>query len=225
MMGAVTRDPLTETFDAVLFDNDSTLVDSHASVERTWQSWARAHGVTVRMDEIQGMRSSAIIAQVAPHLDNASATAEFDQLELDDLDGVTALPGAAEALAAVGDRVAIVTSAGRELFRRRLVAAGLAEPEVTVTAEDVRHGKPDPEPYLVGARRMGVDPSRCLVVEDSVAGLRAGRGAGAATVAVVTTTDPALLADHADLVVTDLSELRFEVVGDAANSAVAVRRR
>ncbi|GMA85505.1 hypothetical protein GCM10025868_07550 [Angustibacter aerolatus] len=102
------------------------------------------------------------------------------------------LPGAAEALAALPEeRRAIVTSCTRPLALVRIEASSLEAPAVVVTADDVETGKPDPAPYLLGAQRLGVDPARCLVVEDAVMGLRSGRAAGAATLAVTTTTPAA----------------------------------
>ena len=132
---------------------------------------------------------------------------------------VTALPGAAAALAAVGGRAALVTSASRELALLRLRAAGLTPPAVLVAADDISQGKPDPEPYLLAAHRLGVEPSRCLVVEDAPAGLESARDAGAATLAVTTTSRREQLAPLADLVVDDLSAVELVPVA----SGVRVR--
>ncbi|KUG59249.1 hypothetical protein AVL62_06080 [Serinicoccus chungangensis] len=206
------RDITQETFEAVLFDNDGTLTDSRGPVERSWRSWAVDHGVDfARFGNFHGVTSRGIVERVAPHLDADAATADIDRRELEDLDGIVALPGAVDALAAVGARAAIVTSAGRELAVLRIDAAGLSAPAVLVTADDISRGKPDPEPYLVGARRLEADPARCLVVEDAVAGLESGRAAGAATLAVLTTSSREEVADHADLTVGSLADVRLEV--------------
>ena len=211
------RDITTETFAAVLFDNDGTLADSRGPVERSWRTWAELHDVDfATFGNFHGVTSRGIVERVAPHLDPDAATAEIDRLELQDTDGVVALPGAAEALAGVGERAAIVTSAGRELADLRLGAAGLQPPRVVVTADDISRGKPDPEPYLTGARLLGVDPKRCLVVEDATAGVAAGRAAGAATLALLTTSTREELGE-ADLIVDSLADVRFEA------TAVGVR--
>jgi mannitol-1-/sugar-/sorbitol-6-phosphatase len=205
------RDITAEPFDAVLFDNDGTLTDSTAAVERAWRAWAAHHEVPVdQLTAYHGVPSRSIVAAVvAPHVDVDVATADIDRRELEDLKGVRALPGAADAMAAVGRRAAIVTSAGRELAILRLEAAGLSAPEAFVTADDIIRGKPDPQPYLIAADKLGVDPARCLVVEDAPAGLRSGRAAGSATLAV-TTTNPAVdLEPLADMVVPDLSAVLF----------------
>jgi len=209
------RDITSELFDAVLFDNDGTLIDSRGPVVRSWLAWAADHGVPAEsLVGFHGVPSSSIVTAVAPHLDPVAATADIDRRELADLEGVVALPGAVEAVVAAGWRSAIVTSASRELLELRLGAAGFTPPEVMVTADDITRGKPDPQPYLMAAERLGADPARCLVVEDAPAGLRSGRAAGAATVGVVTTTAAEDLEPLADLVVADLSALAFRLEDD-----------
>ncbi|MFK5634514.1 MULTISPECIES: HAD-IA family hydrolase [unclassified Ornithinimicrobium] len=215
------RDITQETFDAVLFDNDGTLTDSRAAVERAWYAWAVHHDIPLeRFVGFHGVPSRGIVQMVAPHLDADTATADIDRRELEDADGVVALPGAEQAIATVGARAAIVTSAGRDLAILRLGAAGLVPPEAFVTADDITVGKPDPQPYLIGADRLGADPARCLVVEDAPAGLRSGRAAGAATLALTTTSTAEELAPLADLVVRDLSAVRFTVSGEGVRIAV-----
>lgn len=217
-------DLTTRTFAAVLFDNDGTLTDSRGAVGRSWLAWAVDHGVDPAvLVAYHGVPTSSIVRAVAPHLDVAAATADIDARELRDVDGVTALPGAAAALAAVGGRAALVTSASRELALLRLRAAGLTPPAVLVAADDISQGKPDPEPYLVAAHRLGVEPSRCLVVEDAPAGLESARDAGAATLAVTTTSRREQLAPLADLVVDDLSAV--ELVTAASGVRVRLTRR
>ena len=99
------------------------------------------------------------------------------------------LPGAVEALSALRDaKNAIATSCTIPLAKARIEAAELVPPSVLVTADDVQRGKPAPDPYLEAAARLGVDPGRCLVVEDAPAGLASAREAGCPTLAVVTTT-------------------------------------
>lgn len=210
------RDITAETFEAVLFDNDGTLTDSTAVVERAWRAWALDRGIPVeRLKGFHGVPSRSIVtALLEPGDDIDLATADIDARELQDLEGVVALPGAAQALEAVGERAAMVTSATHELARLRLTAAGLRPPAVLLTAEDFTRGKPDPQPYLLGAERLGVDPARCLVVEDAPAGLRSGRAAGAATLAVTTTSSADELAPLADHVVTDLSAVQFSLTAD-----------
>lgn len=197
------------TFRAVLFDNDGTLVDSMPSAMRAWAAWAAEHDVPQSsLRGIAGMPASAIIAKVAPHLDPATALARITELELADTGGVVALPGAIEAVMATRDCCAIVTSATADLAAVRLRAAGIPSPARLVTADDITRGKPDPQPFLIAAQLLGVDPEQCLVVEDAPSGLIAGRAAGCATIGL-TTELPADQLD-ADLVVGTLADVVFE---------------
>ncbi|GAA3932198.1 hypothetical protein GCM10023085_11900 [Actinomadura viridis] len=176
---------------AVLLDMDGTLVDSDAAVERAWVRWAAEHGLDAAtvLDGAHGRPALATVRRVAPWLDGPAAeraAARQIELQMDDATGTTALPGARELLAALDRRGlpwAVVTGADAALAKARLDAAGIAPP-LLVTAGDVTEGKPDPEGYLLAAGRMGVPPEHCLVVEDTVPGVEAGRRAGAKVAAL-----------------------------------------
>ncbi|MFI0231360.1 HAD family hydrolase [Streptomyces sp. NPDC017086] len=195
---------------ALLFDNDGTLVSSLDSVERCWTRWAGEYGITAEefaRVELHGRPATEIVADLLPAHLVPEAVARVEQLEVEDVPdgGVRLLPGTREFLDALpADRWAVVTSATRRLAEARLGAVGIT-PKALVTSDDVTRGKPDPEPYLLAARQLGVDPARCVVFEDAPAGLRAGRAAGMTTVALATTHRAADL--DADLVVRDLSAL------------------
>ncbi|MCV2459858.1 HAD family hydrolase [Streptomyces sp. ICN988] len=195
---------------ALLFDNDGTLVSSLDSVRRCWTRWAVEYGITAERFgrvELHGRPAAEIAADLLPTTRVAEAVARIEQLEVEDVPGggVHLLPGTREFLDALpADRWAVVTSATRRLAEARLDAVGIL-PKSLVAADDITRGKPDPEPYLLGARALGVDPAACVVFEDAPAGLRAGRAAGMRTVALAT-THPAGELD-ADLVVEDLSAL------------------
>ncbi|MEU8778265.1 HAD-IA family hydrolase [Streptomyces sp. NPDC048606] len=201
--------------EALLFDNDGTLVSSMESVHRCWTRWAREYGITEEAFarvELHGRPAAEIIADLLPEPVRAGARDRIEALELADVPGgVVLLPGAKELLGALpAGRWAVVTSAGRRLAEARLREAGIDFPEL-VAADDVRRGKPDPEPFLLAARRLGVDPARCVVFEDAPAGLAAGRAAGMRTVALAT-THPAEELD-ADVVLKDLSAVSALVEG------------
>ena len=143
-----------------------------------------------------------------------------EELELADVADIVVLPGAARAMAELaGARTAIATSAARDLAKARIAAADLVPPTVIITVDDVRRGKPAPDPFLEAARRLDVDPADCLVVEDATNGLQAARSAGCATLGLLTTT-PADQLD-ADLIVPDLAAVEFAHDGDRV--AVAPR--
>jgi sugar-phosphatase len=164
-----------------LFDIDGTLVDSSAVVERAWRQVAREFGTDgdAIVAGCHGRRSADTIEEFFPPPVRAAARERIDALELADRD-VTACRGAAELLATLDGRPwAAVTSGPRPLMTARLAAAGLPVPKVLVTADDVRHGKPAPDGYRQAARALGLSPADCVVVEDSPAGVGAGKAAGA----------------------------------------------
>jgi mannitol-1-/sugar-/sorbitol-6-phosphatase len=209
------------SFAAVLFDLDGTLVDSGAAVRRSWLAWAAESSVTAeRLHGFHGMPAAQILAELVPADQVLAAAERLEQLEVGDVDDIVLLPGAARALRDIGaSRSAIVTSCTAPLAAARIAAAAVPSPAVVVTASDVELGKPDPTPFLLAAQRLGVDAARCLVVEDAVSGLAAGRAAGMATLAVTTTYQAAAL--DADVVVTDLDAVRFLSEPDGVRVALS----
>lgn len=124
----------------------------------------------------------------------------IDELELADAGSVTAMPGAFDLVAALPPgRFAYVTSANARLAAARLTAAGLTFDPPLITADDVVRGKPDPEPYLLGASRLGIDPASCVMFEDAPAGIASARSAGMGVVGIASTRGAGELA--ADVVV------------------------
>ncbi|MFC1420680.1 HAD-IA family hydrolase [Streptacidiphilus cavernicola] len=189
---ASTTAATTLTARALLLDMDGTLVDSGPAVERVWRAWALEHGLDG--DQVlqvvhgrQGFASMAILLPDRPMEQNIEENARMLVLETVDTEGVTAIGGAADFLAALslgGLPHALVTSADDALARARMGAAGLALPPVAVTAEHVTRSKPDPEGFLLGASLLGVAPADCLVFEDSEAGVAAGLAAGMRVIGV-----------------------------------------
>jgi len=168
------------TFAAVISDLDGVLVDSGGATSR-----------------------DVVAEHVAPALVDAEA-ALLLELEVSDTRGVVAFAGAAAVLAQ--PVVAIATSCTISLARARLRAAGLVEPDVLVSADQVARGKPAPDPYLLAAERLGVQPADCLVLEDAPSGIAAGRAAGM-TVWAVTTTHAEASLGEAHRVAAGLPEL------------------
>ncbi|HEY3726154.1 MAG TPA: HAD-IA family hydrolase [Solirubrobacteraceae bacterium] len=201
---------LIERSEAILVDLDGTLVDSNGPVRRVWDEFAERQGLDTDavMRFAHGRPSRESIRLLTPDASDSDHDAEaaaLEAAEIDDTDGVFALPGAAELLA--GDRrLAIVTSCSTALARARLRAAGLPIPEVLVSSDGLERGKPDPACFQIAARRLGVDPQRCVVLEDAPAGVLAGVRAGATVIALRTTHDDDQLGD-ADAIVDDLASL------------------
>ncbi len=175
--------------EAVLFDMDGTLVDSDAAVERAWTTWAEEFGVDpiATIAGAHGSPADNTVRRMLPHLDGAGVTAAADRqlaLQYTDVADVVPTPGAPELLAdldARGVPWTIVTSADIRLATARLDAARHRGATVHGHRGGGQAGKPDPEGFRLGARKLGVDPAQCLVVEDSLPGDRRrprGRVAG-----------------------------------------------
>jgi sugar-phosphatase len=202
---------------AILFDLDGVLVDSTRSVERQWRIWARERGI----DEEQvaavahGVRAIEVIRSVAPHLNAEEEVRTLESREADDRDGVVVMSGAVALVGAIPDgRWCVVTSGTRHLAAARLQLAGIPLPKVLVTADDVAHGKPDPEPYLKGAQLLGAKPEDCLVIEDAPAGIQSA-SAGGMKVIGLTSTYPASALSDANAVVQRLDRIQITLDGVA----------
>lgn len=197
----------------LLFDLDGTLVDSQADMVTAWSQVLMAADLTLDdPSELHGIPARASLARLL----GPSRSAEVDhwaelllELECTNTSETFALPGAVELLEHLeANHIAwgVVTSCQRRLATARLLATGLPVPELLITFDDVVKGKPDPEPFLLGATRAGVSPELSWVIEDAVAGIQSGLAAGATVVAVASTHDRAELS-AAHHVVADLPEL------------------
>jgi mannitol-1-/sugar-/sorbitol-6-phosphatase len=209
---------------AILFDLDGVLVDSTRAVDREWREWARRKGVdgNAVMAIAHGVRTIEVIRRVAPHLDADAEAWEIENEEANDQQGVHVMPGAVALERSIPEgRWGVVTSGTRLLASARLRFCGLAVPPVLVTAEDVSHGKPHPEPYLKGAELLGFEPADCLVVEDAPAGIQSAR-AGGFRVIGITSTYPASKLSDADAVVIGLEQIQVRSNG-SGKLAVEVR--
>ena len=181
---------------AVLFDMDGVLVDSTPAVSRVWRKWAADHGFDPEhVSHIaQGRPSITTIRELLPDSDHEAENRIVERMEIEDLVGVKACPGAAQLLRALPpDRWVLVTSSTRPLAMVRLRAGGHAVPKFVITGSDITHGKPHPEPFQKAAAMVGFPPSKCLVVEDTPAGILAGKAAGCRVLALRTTMAESVL--------------------------------
>ncbi|HTC90468.1 MAG TPA: HAD family hydrolase [Bryobacteraceae bacterium] len=211
---------------ALLFDLDGVLIDSTPAVARVWRRWAVEHGfdpeTVVRL--AHGRPSRTTIRELLPNADIDKEDREVERREMEDLDGVVLLPGARELLTTLPpDRWTIATSGTRALAEVRLRVAGLPVPANMITSSDVKIGKPDPEPYLKAAAKLGFAASECIVVEDAPAGVRAGKAAGARVIAFLTTMHRRDLEDAgADWIVQDCANIRASTDGDGLRLTLSV---
>jgi mannitol-1-/sugar-/sorbitol-6-phosphatase len=204
---------------ALLFDLDGVLIDSTPAVSRVWHRWAVERGLdpeaVVRM--AHGRPSRSTLRELLPgEIDIDHEDREVERREIADLDGVVLLPGARELLNILPpERWTIATSCTRPLAEVRLRAAGLPIPKTMITSSDVKVGKPDPEPYLKAAAKLGFAASDCVVVEDVPAGIRAGKAAGARVIAFLTTMARRDLDDAgANWIVQNCADIAASIVGD-----------
>jgi sugar-phosphatase len=175
---------------AILFDLDGVLCDSTRQVDREWREWAARKGVDgdAVMAIAHGVRTIEVIRRVAPQLDAEAEADAIENHEANYQSGVVVMPGAIDLVKAIPlGRWGVVTSGTRLLAQNRLRHCGLPVPEVLVTSDDVTNGKPHPEPYLLGAERMGVAPAECLVIEDAPAGIQSARAGGMKVIGMAST--------------------------------------
>ncbi|WP_085637595.1 MULTISPECIES: HAD-IA family hydrolase [unclassified Pseudomonas] len=217
---------LNRAFGAFLFDMDGTVLNSIAAAERIWSAWAVHHGVDVDsfLPTIHGVRAIDTIRRLnLPGVDAQAQAAYITVAEIEDVEGVVEIPGAAAFLKALpADRWAMVTSAPRDLALRRMAAAGIPEPAVMITAEDVTTGKPDPAGYRLAAERLGVEPGDCLVFEDATAGILAAEAVGAPLMVITATHQYPLETPHATIDRYDGLEIR---AGSDGRLSLSAKRR
>jgi sugar-phosphatase len=208
---------LALTCKAILFDLDGTLVESNSFIERLWQDWGRQHGIAPQyMSEVMhGRRAREIIHIVAPHLPIKEEAYAMETAEISNMEGMQAYRGARGLLDALPRKQwAIVTSGTLRVASARLNYAKLPTPEVFITADDVKAGKPAPDGYLLAAKRLNVSPADCVVVEDAPAGIQAGKAAGMKVIGIASSLQKETLS-QADIVVRELADIKLQFTGNS----------
>jgi len=193
----------------LLFDNDGVLVDSHQAAVEAWTQWCSVYSPGLDWDAqgTAGVRASDMVRMWAPEADFDEAYAFINDLELGTAASTVALPGSLALLSSLpAGSWTICTSAGLELGLARVRAAGLPVPLEFVCGDDVSLGKPAPDPYLLGAARLGLSPSSCVVFEDAVAGVESARAAG---VGVVVGVGSRVVGASVDCVVSSLEGISW----------------
>lgn len=166
----------------LLFDNDGVLIDSMPGALRAWVKWGKVYHPGFELTpEFHGRRAGDIVKDLVSTEEYRASYDYINLLEIAEAANTKPLPGTMEFLSQLPKgRWNIVTGANPELAKVRLEAAGIAIPETLVTAYDAKKGKPDPEPYLLGAEKINIPIQDCVVFEDAPAGLIAGQRGGAA---------------------------------------------
>jgi mannitol-1-/sugar-/sorbitol-6-phosphatase len=213
---------------ALLFDMDGVLIDSMPAVARVWTGWAIEHGFDPAevVRAAHGRPSLTTVREYLSNADHLAENREVERREIEDTEGMVALPGAMELLTSLPrERWAIVTSCTRPLAEVRLRAAGLPCPVVLVTSSDVKHGKPAPDPYLKAAEVLGFPPGDCIVVEDAPAGVRSGKAAGARVIGISTfSEEDELRANGGDWVVENCAAISLAAAADGTGKLSLILR-
>ena len=208
---------------AILFDLDGVLLDSTLAVAEQYTNWALEHGLDPAevMKAAHGVRTVEVVQRVAPHLDPVAETKKIEQCEAV-ATNVVAMPGAVELLNSIPrGKWCVVTSGTRFLATTRMRNFGIPLPDVLVTADDVKNGKPDPEPYRKGAELLKVNPANCVVVEDAPAGIRSAHAAGMKVISMPTTY-PAAELHEADAIVSGLPRIKVSLDGAGPEGMLVV---
>jgi HAD superfamily hydrolase (TIGR01509 family) len=195
-------------FDAVVFDLDGVLVDSEVWWNDVRIEFARRHGRAWTEDDQRAVMGGNSRQWSATMRERLRLDLAPEDIERDIVDGVVAryeaegpplIAGAVEVVRRVARDlpIAVASSAHREVIDAALRALGLADAfAVIVSSDEVGRGKPEPDVYREAARRLGVAPGRCLVVEDSRNGVLAARAAGMTVVLVPNETVPPAPGTH-----------------------------
>ncbi len=197
-----------------LFDLDGTLVDSLAVVERSWCLFGEKIGVSKEdiISYIHGKPALETLRHFLPHASEEEIMVHFrwlEKMESEDMEGVVALPGSVALLSRLNELRApwaIVTSGTVPIAHGRRKVAGLPEPKHWVTFEKVSKGKPDPEPFLLGAQALSLNANECISFEDAPAGIHSALNAGSKVVAVHA-PEGMPRRDEIDIVVSSLEQI------------------
>lgn len=204
----------------VIFDMDGVLVDSYQAHFSAWQRMLPNHGLQMTEEQFAstfGQTNAEIFASLYPNLnpdeypnlseEKEAAYREIISVDFPEMDGAAEL---LDALNTAGAKLAIGSSGPPENVRAVLnVLPGKEHIKATTDASDITRSKPDPEVFLKAAKKIGLPPGSCAVVEDAPAGVKAGKAAGCAVVAITGTASRQDLSE-ADLIVDSLRELRPE---------------
>ena len=210
---------------AVLFDMDGVLYDSMPNHAKSWHESMAKFGLDMAQEEAytyEGMRGVETIKLLAKRQwgrdlsdDEAAKMYEKKSEAFRACPKAEKMVGVEELMRKIksdGLKIVVVTGSGQKSLLKRLEEefAGLVSGDLTVTSFDVKHGKPDPEPYLRGLEKVGIKPCEGIVVENAPLGVRAAVAAGIFTIAVNTgpLPDEALTSEGANLVFAKMTDLR-----------------
>lgn len=212
--------PNNEHF-AVLFDMDGVLVDNKEVHTESWGEFCNAHHIQVTRKELESLFGKTN-RDYLRYLFKREITDEevltykiekegiYRDLFSKTIKPVKGLPTFLEDLKKNGVKIAVGTSGPMDNVRFVIESTNIQGYfEAIVCEEDLKKGKPDPEVYLKAAQKVNTEPGRCIVIEDSVVGIKSGKNAGMKVIALTTTNEAEALTE-ADLIVKNFTELSYE---------------
>jgi sugar-phosphatase len=216
-------------YQAILFDMDGVIVDTHQAVTAFWQKWSRMHQVRLSQTNFQqniyGCPANHTLDLLFPALNPDQRDDIIADLNASEINQrYTAVTGVIPFLAELQRCEiprALVTSGEQWKVKAVLTQLGLDDTfNATVTVAYIKQGKPNPDCYLLGAARLQVQPENCIVFEDALSGVKAAVAAGALCIGVQPEHPVGLLEAGAGYVVPDFSAVVLRVNGSAAAASL-----
>lgn len=210
---------MLEKINAIIFDLDGVIIDSNPAIIEFWSYWAKKEGFVLNDEMICewvfGRKVTATIDGLFSHITEdrkkeiEQAGYLFDQAMQPS--GILGIQKFIKSLTQIQFTMGVATSSHHERMLQMLERVGVAEYFVHfVTAHDVSKGKPDPEPYLKMAEKLGIAPAKCLVFEDANSGVQSAKAAGMQTIGIGNhLTKDALLLYGALEVITNFTEIKL----------------
>lgn len=204
---------------AVLFDMDGVIFNTEDLAHKVFTHLANVFvGVFEESDHVEILGtaesnwSNYFVSKWNLSISNKEFAGIFwENLENETKEHLKFMPGFEELIGKIknkGLKVALVTSTPRINFNFLDKKFSLIQLfDVIVTGDEIAHGKPNPDPYLLAISRLGVAPESCVVIEDALSGVRSGKAAGCYVIAVPTKHATGLDYSDADLVVTSLNDI------------------
>lgn len=208
-------------FDAAIFDMDGTMINNMEYHKKAWKEFAKRHGLDLTDEEFKEKLSGKKNDQIFNMIFNKELTTEeiaqytdekesvYRELYAADIEPVPGLHDVLTTLQSAGKKLAVATTAPKDNRDFGFKALGLENTfSVILGDEHVTKGKPHPEIYLEAAKMLGIDPSRCIVFEDSPPGIQSGKEAGMKVISILTTHTEEDN-KNADYFVKDFTQLTF----------------
>lgn len=210
---------MSEKISAIIFDLDGVIIDSNPAIIEFWSNWAMKEGFVLNnemiLEWVFGRKVTATIDGLFSHISEArkkeieQAGYLFDQAMQPS--GIIGVQNFIRSLTEIQFTIGVATSSHYERMLQMLERVGVATYfHHFVTAHDVSKGKPDPEPYLKMAEKLGIAPANCLVFEDANSGIQSATAAGMQTVGIGNElTKGALLLNGALEVIKDFNAIEL----------------